>query len=219
MSWVDATAFIDACCPRLHDEELVHGEGFSLYDAMLGVLIGNDKMDIGMRREGGPSAEQLVADGAAPLGLAPARLEALARQLLQAEASWHLGGMLPTTVFTSLYMLDIPRCPFRVVFWGRGAVRQGLGSGVAVWAMLPAAEACRSGVRLCLMLLRNRAGWSGCRAVPCRPVCMIPDFSTFPFGHPRSTPALTLAGWSPSHRCMRCACPCSCAAPPCTTLC
>ncbi|KAL6771770.1 hypothetical protein ACKKBG_A27750 [Auxenochlorella protothecoides x Auxenochlorella symbiontica] len=108
-TWLDATAFLERGCGALHPEELVHGEDFSLYEAMLAIQIGDTKMDIGLRREQGPSLAEELASGHAPLALSLATLEQLGMQLMQAEATWHLGSMLPTTVFSSLYMLDIPR--------------------------------------------------------------------------------------------------------------
>jgi hypothetical protein len=42
--------------------------------------------------------------------LPPAQLLALLDRLLAMEATWHAGAMLPLSVFTSLYMLDVDRC-------------------------------------------------------------------------------------------------------------
>lgn len=109
-SWVDATGFIDQTCAELGPEELVHGENFSLYEAMLAIEIGDSRMDIGMKRGETPPAEVLLAQGRAPVDLEPAQMEALAMQLLQAETTWHQGALLPATVFSSLYMLDLDRC-------------------------------------------------------------------------------------------------------------
>ncbi|KAK2080809.1 hypothetical protein QBZ16_000663 [Prototheca wickerhamii] len=108
-SWVDATGFIDQTCAELGPEELVHGENFSLYEAMLAIEIGDSRMDIGMKRGETPPAEVLLAQGRAPVDLEPAQMEALAMQLLQAETTWHQGALLPATVFSSLYMLDLDR--------------------------------------------------------------------------------------------------------------
>lgn len=119
-TWLDATAFLERGCGALHPEELVHGEDFSLYEAMLAIQIGDTKMDIGLRREQGPSLAEELASGHAPLALSLATLEQLGMQLMQAEATWHLGSMLPTTVFSSLYMLDIPRCRQDSEGWGKG---------------------------------------------------------------------------------------------------
>lgn len=108
-TWVDVTGLVDETCSRLRPEELVHGENFNLYEAMLALQIGDSRMDIGMRRGGTQSAEALIAEGHAPLELEPAQLDGLAMQLLQAETTWHQGAFLPATVFSSLYMLDIDR--------------------------------------------------------------------------------------------------------------
>ena len=90
--------------------ELLAAESFSLHDSMQAIEIGDPKMDIGLRREEVGTAEQLIAAGQAPVELPPAQLLALLDRLLAMEATWHTGAMLPLSVFTSLYMLDVDRC-------------------------------------------------------------------------------------------------------------
>ena len=75
------------------------------------IEIGDPKMDLGARRHqdvGTP--EELIASGHAPIDLSAPQLLNLMDQLMVMEAAWHGGGMLPQTVFTSLYMLQTDRC-------------------------------------------------------------------------------------------------------------
>ncbi len=79
--------------------------------AQSAIEIGDPKMDLGARRHqdvGTP--EELIAAGHAPIDLSAPQLLNLMDQLMVLEAAWHDGGMLPQTVFTSLYMLQTDRC-------------------------------------------------------------------------------------------------------------
>jgi hypothetical protein len=123
VEWLDAQPFLARVCDGMRVGELLHTEEFSLFDSMTAIEIGDIKMDIGMRRdEEVGTAEDLIAQGNAPLDLLPRQLLAVMDRLLVLEATWHTGSMLPQTVFTSLYMLQIDRCPL----WGGGG---GRGSG------------------------------------------------------------------------------------------
>lgn len=107
VQWLDAQPFLARVCDGMALGELLHGENFSLFDSMTAIEIGDVKMDIGLRRDAGvPTAEELVASGAAPLDLPPPALLALMDRLLAMEATWHGGAMLPQTVYSSLYMLQ-----------------------------------------------------------------------------------------------------------------
>lgn len=107
VKWLDCQPFLARVCDGMALGELLHGENFSLYDSMTAIEIGDVKMDIGLRRDAGvPTAEELVASGAAPLDLPPTALLALMDRLLAMEATWHSGAMLPQTVYSSLYMLQ-----------------------------------------------------------------------------------------------------------------
>ena len=65
-------------------------------------------MDVGMNRDPlSKTAEQLIADGAAPVSPPPSHLLAILDSLLAAEATWHTGSLLPLTIYSSLYMTHI----------------------------------------------------------------------------------------------------------------
>ena len=110
--WLDAQPFLRRVCADLRVGELLHGPSFSLFDSTVAIEIGDVKMDIGLHREDeeAGSAEELIAEGAAPVQLSPPLLLAVLDKLLCLEAAWHTGSMLPQTVFTSLYMLHPDRC-------------------------------------------------------------------------------------------------------------
>ena len=83
---------------------LIHGEAFSLFEAMSAVEIGNIKMDAGMLATP-KTVEALIEEGAAPLPLSSNQCLAVMDQLLAMEATWHSGGSLAQTVYSCLYML------------------------------------------------------------------------------------------------------------------
>lgn len=111
--WVDVAPFLERVCDGMYPGEMLHGEHFSLHNAMLAIEIGDEKMDLGCRGRGEAdprSVEQLIEDGHAPVVFEnPATLIALLDRLLEMEAMWHNGSMLPQTVYTSLYMLTLQR--------------------------------------------------------------------------------------------------------------
>lgn len=49
--WTDVTKFLNDACATLNVGEMVHGENFSLYEAMTAVEVGCAKMDIGESAE------------------------------------------------------------------------------------------------------------------------------------------------------------------------
>jgi hypothetical protein len=95
------------CPPALLSATQV--EGFSLYEAMSAVEIGNPKMDPGFRTGEATAPLQLAEEGAAPLDLSPQQCVDVMDQLLQLEATWHTGSSLAQTIYSSLYMLLLDR--------------------------------------------------------------------------------------------------------------
>jgi hypothetical protein len=116
-TWVDAQPFLRRVCDGMAVGELLHTPAFSLFQSMTAIEIGDPKMDIGLRKgrqDGANTSEPddpdaLIAAGRAPLALPPRSLAALMDRLLCMEVAWHAGGLLPTTVFSSLYMLRTMR--------------------------------------------------------------------------------------------------------------
>ncbi|GAB4823291.1 hypothetical protein N2152v2_010337 [Parachlorella kessleri] len=110
VEYLDVQPYLERVCESMSVGELLHDESFSLFDSMSAIEIGDPKMDLGARRHqdvGTP--EELIAAGHAPIDLSAPQLLNLMDQLMVQEAAWHDGGMLPQTVFTSLYMLQTDR--------------------------------------------------------------------------------------------------------------
>eukprot|EP00798_Chlamydomonas_sp_ICE-L_P013811 gene13811-19727_t len=93
---------------------LIHGEAFSLLEAMSAVEIGNAKMDSGMMAVP-KSLDELLAEGVAPVDLDMASVLAVMDKLMALEGTWHNGGALAQTVFSCLYMLKPERLSDEVV--------------------------------------------------------------------------------------------------------
>ena len=111
IAYIDIGPLLQAARDALPEASstVIHGEAFSLFEAMSAVEIGNPKMDTGMMVLP-KTLEQLLADGAAPTQLSAAQRLAIMDKLLEQEATWHGGGSLAQTVFTCLYMLKPDRC-------------------------------------------------------------------------------------------------------------
>ncbi|CAI5521264.1 unnamed protein product [Closterium sp. Naga37s-1] len=123
--WRDADAALAAACAELQSGELLHGESFSLFEAMAALQMMDPKMDAGMgggKGEGGgegqagargevESVGEAVERGLLPLPLPAHRIVDLCDALLCAEATWHSGHSLPQTVFTCAYLLLPPLAP------------------------------------------------------------------------------------------------------------
>ncbi|KAG2429008.1 hypothetical protein HXX76_011251 [Chlamydomonas incerta] len=92
---------------------MIHGEAFSLFEAMSALEAGNPKMDAAASPAADrPTLEALLADldSTAPLAkLDEAGLLAVLDQLLAMEASWHTGSSAMQTVYGCLYMLRMER--------------------------------------------------------------------------------------------------------------
>lgn len=103
--------------PQPQVGQLLHGEAFSLFEAMSALEVGNPKMDAAAATAAAaepPSLAALLADpAAAPLELPAPLLLAVLDRLAALEASWQCGGSAMQTVFSCLYMMNIDR-------WGEG---------------------------------------------------------------------------------------------------
>ena len=116
---LDLQPFLQHVCNGMAVGELLAAESFSLHDSMTAIEIGDPKMDVGLRRGDARTAAELIADGAAPVALAPDTLLAVLDRLMAMEVAWHGGALLPQTILTSLYMLDLPRCVFFSILFVR----------------------------------------------------------------------------------------------------
>ncbi|CAM6083048.1 unnamed protein product [Calypogeia fissa] len=107
--WADATGYLAAVCDELKVGELIHGENFSLFEAMSALEIMDPKMDAGMTTTGYKTVEEAIEKGAAPVVLKIPQIIDVMDHLLSCEATWHKGHCLAQTVFSCLYMLKLDR--------------------------------------------------------------------------------------------------------------
>lgn len=111
IQWLDLQPFLERVCDQMSVGELLHDESFSLFESMTAIEIGDPKMDLGLRKhQDVDTPEELIEAGQAPIDLSAQQLLGLMDRLMVLEAAWHHGALLPQTVFTSLYMLQIDRC-------------------------------------------------------------------------------------------------------------
>jgi hypothetical protein len=104
---VNIGPLLAAACEQLEVGEMVQSSTFSLFEAMSAVEVGNPKMDAGAR----PKVDKVpLQERPLPLDLSKAQLVSWMDHLLALEATWHVGGALAQTVYSSLHMMQIPRC-------------------------------------------------------------------------------------------------------------
>jgi len=109
LHYLDVQPLLREVCEGMAVGELLAAESFNLQDAMTAIEIGDIKMDVGLRRGEVRSAGELIAEGLAPVDLEPVTLLAVMDRLMAMEATWHLGSLLPQTIFTCLYLLEPDR--------------------------------------------------------------------------------------------------------------
>ena len=105
-TWLDIKPFLSCLSDKLGDGQLVHGEHFSLFDAMSAIEIGNPRMDPGADQQ----VKSLSLHEVAPFKLSSSLTLKVVDQLLAQEVSWYSGNTLAQTVFTCLYILHPERC-------------------------------------------------------------------------------------------------------------
>eukprot|EP00775_Hariotina_reticulata_P003404 gene3404-3677_t len=108
IEWVPVADLLDRASQELDVGQMLHTSVFSLFEAMSAVEIGNQKMDPGARPKGDLTP---LEQRPLQLELSQEQLLGVMDQLLCLEATWHNGGSLATTVYSSLYMMQ----PQRVV--------------------------------------------------------------------------------------------------------
>lgn len=90
--------------------QLFASPAFDLTNAMTAMEIGDPKMDPGMHRYDQKTLSERIASGEAPVYFDNAiDMLAIMDRLLQLEIGWHDHYMLPQTVYTCLYMMDMER--------------------------------------------------------------------------------------------------------------
>ncbi|KAG0578924.1 hypothetical protein M758_4G058200 [Ceratodon purpureus] len=107
--WLDASPFLSSVCDELGVGELVHGENFSLFEAMSALEIMDPKMDAGMATTGFKTFEEAIESGAAPIQLTIPQLVDVFDHMFACEATWQNGHALAQTVFSCLYLLNVER--------------------------------------------------------------------------------------------------------------
>jgi len=102
---VDVTNLFSQAQEQLRTGEMVH-DNLNLFEAMSAVEIGNVKMDAGAVSREPPVP---LGDRPLPLALTPGQQLAVMDQILALEATWFSGHPLAQTLYSSLYMLQLPR--------------------------------------------------------------------------------------------------------------
>lgn len=86
--------------------QLIHGEAFSLFEAMSAVELGNAKMDSAAAQAAEPEAQMASAE-AAPASLSDDELAAVLDHLVLLEASWFAGNSFMQTVASCRYFASV----------------------------------------------------------------------------------------------------------------
>ncbi|KAK9845848.1 hypothetical protein WJX81_004103 [Elliptochloris bilobata] len=107
--WHDVQQLLASASEQLQLGELLHGEDFSLFEAMSAVEIGDPKLDAGLTVDYSLPANRPPSDEAAPRWPSSAAALAVMDRLAALEATWHADHSLAQTVFTCLYLLHPQR--------------------------------------------------------------------------------------------------------------
>ncbi|KZV60520.1 hypothetical protein PENSPDRAFT_671604, partial [Peniophora sp. CONT] len=102
--WIDVTELFQNAAEEMDPEDVLLLEGFTLYDAMTAIEIGDSRMDTGVILPA--QLERPTYNPTAPL--LPSELCWLLDRSFAAEMQWHKGHTLSQTVYTFLpiYSLD-----------------------------------------------------------------------------------------------------------------
>lgn len=101
---LDIAPLLAAASAALDTNDLLHGPLFSLHDVMTAVEVGDAKLDGGCCAAA--AADAGVVGGPPPPAHPPAHHAlAVADGLLAAEAAWHAGGSMGTTLLPCVYLL------------------------------------------------------------------------------------------------------------------
>eukprot|EP00877_Chromochloris_zofingiensis_P013766 jgi/Chrzof1/8643/Cz03g18200.t1 len=106
VEWLHVQPLLEAACSQMDVGQMVHTSTFSLFEAMSAVEVGNPKMDAGAQ----PKTDNLpLADRPLNLDLTQEQLLSIMDHLLCLEATWQTGSSLAQTLYSSLYMMQLPR--------------------------------------------------------------------------------------------------------------
>ncbi|GBG79261.1 hypothetical protein CBR_g29413 [Chara braunii] len=104
MAEEDLMPLLRQACGDMDVGQLIHGENFSLFEAMSALEIMDPKMDAGMATGGYKTVEEAMTHGEAQIELTIPQLLDVMDYVLACEATWHNGHSLAQTVFTCLYL-------------------------------------------------------------------------------------------------------------------
>lgn len=156
---LDIAPLLAAAAAALSTNDLLHGPVFSLHDVMTAVEIGDEKLDAGCCR-GAAAADCDVVDAVATAPeLTAHHALAVADGLIAAEAAWHAGGSLGTTVLPAVCMLRPDR--YGEEREGRWAARQPRPLSLSILTLAPSHLHTRS-VSSCLFLRAICASLRSC---------------------------------------------------------
>lgn len=122
--WVDIQPLLAEACDSLEVGQMIHGEAFSLFEAMSAVELGDAKMDSGIK-SACITLDELAQQTPPVDKLTPETVLPVVDRLLQLQASWHQGSSLAQTVYACLYMMEPDRFMDNVYLYG---FCQGLGA-------------------------------------------------------------------------------------------
>lgn len=99
-------AYLDVVSEELDEGEMVHGENFSLAEAMAALEIMDPKMDTGMNAGDILTLDERIEQSKIPQDstLSVQQILGIMDQLMVLEAAWYGGHSLAQTLFTCLYM-------------------------------------------------------------------------------------------------------------------
>jgi len=108
--WKDITQLMKEATGEMEVGQLVCRENFGLYEAMSALEIMDPKMDSGMNSEKVHSLQERLDLGTIPqdTALSIPNLIGIMDSLLSCETMWFLGNTLAQTLFTCLYLHNIP---------------------------------------------------------------------------------------------------------------
>ena len=123
VEWLNIQPFLHKVQRDLQPGQLVHGEHFSLFEAMCALEIGNPKTDAAaiVKAHDLPEDRSVATAKLAPLDVSLEQVLIISDRLMACEVSWQRGHTLPQTVFSCLYLLYPERwvasCCLRCTTW------------------------------------------------------------------------------------------------------
>ena len=107
VGWLNIQPFLHKVQRDLQPGQLVHGEHFSLFEAMCALEIGNPKTDAAatVKAHDLPEDRSVATAKLAPLDVSLEQVLIISDRLMACEVSWQRGHTLPQTVFSCLYLL------------------------------------------------------------------------------------------------------------------